>query len=82
MKENENDEFVDPLDIDPDTEDDISLYNIKGLFSYMSDSKILSRFSILTIFLAWLGKELTEGALKEVLIIVIEYFSYFTILLD
>lgn len=48
----------------------------------MKDQKMLSRFSILTIFLAWLGKELTEQAFKEIFIIVVEYFSYFSMLLD
>lgn len=48
----------------------------------MKDQKMLSRFSILTIFIAWLGKELTEQAFKEIFLIVVEYFSYFSMLLD
>lgn len=48
----------------------------------MRDQKMLSRYSILTIFIAWLGKELTEQAFKEIFIIAVEYFSYFSMLLD
>jgi len=32
--------------------------------------------------MAWLGKELTEQAFKEIFIIAVEYFSYFSMLLD
>lgn len=82
LKHHETEEFVDPLDIDPDSHDDVSLYNIKGLFSYMRENRKLNRISILVIFLAWLGKELTEQAIREVIIISVEYFSLFSIFLD
>jgi len=70
LEENTDWEYKDPLEIEPEDMNEISLFNLKSLFANLVARQIYSKYLTFTVFLAWISKELREDAFKEVFTLV------------
>jgi hypothetical protein len=49
---------MDPMELSDPAEEEINLSNLKFLFLHYKSNQLINEYTVISIFLAWIGKEL------------------------
>ncbi|EAR92130.1 zinc finger, C2H2 type family protein (macronuclear) [Tetrahymena thermophila SB210] len=70
-------QYIDPMELSDPQESEINLFNLKYLIQHYKQNNLINDFSLISIFISWIGKELRQDSYQEICLILIAYFTQY-----
>ncbi|KAL4432299.1 hypothetical protein ABPG74_020267 [Tetrahymena malaccensis] len=77
VKQYDDFQYIDPMELSDPQESEINLFNLKYLILHYKQNNLLNEFALISIFIAWIGKELRQDSYQEICLILIAYFTQY-----
>ncbi|KAL4481022.1 hypothetical protein ABPG72_014490 [Tetrahymena utriculariae] len=77
VKQYDDFQYIDPMELSDPQESEINLFNLKYLIQHYKQNNLFNEFSLISIFISWIGKELRQDSYQEICFILIAYFTQY-----